>query len=108
MRFMAQRLHFTTRDWMWFCVVLVLAVGWGGHFRYSRWLEENLMKAQPPNVTVEEMKIALSDERQRAESLELENARLNIAIGEVLTREQRDEVEKAKPEWQTLPRGSAS
>jgi hypothetical protein len=85
---------------MWFCVVLVLAVGWGGHFRYSQWLEEHLMRAQPPNVTVEEMKSALSDERQETWKWMGENARLNYAIREVLTREQIEAVEKAKTDWQ--------
>ena len=88
---------------MWFCFVLVLAVGWGGHFRYSVWLEENLMKAQPPNVTVEEMKTALSDERQQEWKLMQENAQLNYAIGKVLTPEQREAVEKAKLEFAELP-----
>ena len=99
---MAQRFHFTTRDWMWFCVVLVLAVGWGGHFRYSQWLEEHLMRAQPVNVTVEEMKSALSDERQRVWKSEQENTRLSQAMGRVLTREQLEAVEKAWADWKPV------
>jgi hypothetical protein len=86
---------------MWFCVVLVLAVGWGGHFRYSRWLEENLMRYRPPDATVEEMKVALNDERQEAWKWQQENARLNHAIGKVLTREQSEAVEQAKVNWQS-------
>ncbi len=85
---------------MWFCVVLVLAVGWGGHFRYSRWLEENLMKYRAPDATVEEMKVALNDERQEVWKWQQENARLSHAIEKVLTREQVEKVEKVKAEWQ--------
>src|SRR5262245_6751577 len=99
---MAQRFQFTTRDWMWFCVVLVLAVGWGGHFRYSQWLNEHLMRAQPINVTVEEMKSALNDERQETWKWLQENARLSYAIREVLTREQIEALEKAKADWQPV------
>ena len=29
------RLNFTTRDWLWFCVVTALAIGWGTHVRYT-------------------------------------------------------------------------
>jgi len=87
---------------MWFCVVLVLAVGWGGHFRYSQWLEEHLMRAQPVNVTVEEMKTALSDARQETSKLWHENAGLNHAIRETLSREQIESLEKAKSDWQPV------
>ena len=40
---MSTRFHFTTRDWIWFCLVFFLAFGWGGHFRYSMWLEDNVV-----------------------------------------------------------------
>ncbi len=85
---------------MWFCLVLVLAVGWGGHFRYSQWLEENLMRYRAPYATVEEMKTALDEERDQTWKWMQENARLNHALGTVLTREQLDEIEKLKAELQ--------
>ncbi len=85
---------------MWFCLVLVLAVGWGGHFRYSQWLEENLMRYRAPDATVEEMKTALDEERDQTWKWMQENARLNHALGTVLTREQLDEIEKLKAELQ--------
>jgi hypothetical protein len=100
---MDQRIRFTTRDWLWFCVVLALAIGRGGHFRYSLWQEENLMKDRPVDITVEEMRSALDTERVRLEEYRLENARLNHAIRKVLTREQQEELEKAKPDWQAVP-----
>jgi hypothetical protein len=100
---MEQRIRFTTRDWLWLCVVLALAFGWGSHFRYTMWFEENLAKDRPIDVTVEQMRNALNDERERMERFRLENARLSYAIRKVLTPEQQADVERAKPDWQTLP-----
>jgi hypothetical protein len=99
---MEQRIRFTTRDWLWLCIVLALAFGWGGHYRYSLWLEENLVKDRPADVTVEEMRTALNDERETAAKLRLENARLDFAIRNVLTPEQQEVVEKAKQQMPKL------
>jgi len=90
---------------MWLCIVLALAIGWGGQFRYYRWLEENLSRDRPANATVEEMRQALDDQRHRAERAELENLKLRVAIQKALTIEQQADVEKAKPEWKTRPAG---
>ena len=91
---------------MWLCVVLALAIGWGGQFRYYRWLEENLSRDRPANATVEEMRVALDAERQRAQELLLEKENLEVAIRRVLSPEQQEAVKKAKPEWKTLPSNS--
>jgi hypothetical protein len=33
------RMNFTTRDWVWFWIVMGLAIGWGTHVRYTAYLE---------------------------------------------------------------------
>jgi hypothetical protein len=101
---MARRLTFTTRDWMWLCVVFALAIGWGGQFRYYRWLEENLSRDRPANATVEEMQEALDAQRNRYYTIELENAQLNGAIQRLeLTAEQQETLKKIMPEWKPTP-----
>jgi hypothetical protein len=33
------RFRFTTRDWIWFCIAVSLAIGWGMHVRYTAYVE---------------------------------------------------------------------
>jgi len=108
---MSKRFNFTTHDWIWFCVVFALALGWGSHFRYSFWLHENM----PPRVvyaTNEELaslQEELSHERQEiASSWSQEiNARqrlyeLEKAIHSVLSDDERQHVEKTTIEYREL------
>ena len=89
---MATRLNFTTRDWMWFCAVLALAFGWGGHFRYSMWREDNLL-AVPPELAAEmtgplnRTQDALNAEREKSNEL-------SYVILKLVAKEHRDKIEK--------------
>jgi hypothetical protein len=38
---MSNRFSFTTRDWLWFCLVFALAMGWVSTFRHNEWLDAN-------------------------------------------------------------------
>ena len=86
--------RYGTRDWFWFSLVLCLAIGWGGHFRYSWWLRRNVLSQRPVIQNEEELRKMLSDAVD-------ENTKLSMdasahAIRETLTKEQRDMLEKRK------------
>src|SRR4051794_41628591 len=101
--YMARRLSFTIRDWMWLCIVLALAIGWGGQFRYYRWLEENLSRNRPVNATVEEMREALEAERHKNQELQVENVVLKSTIQRLdLTAEQQTKLKGIMPGWRPI------
>jgi hypothetical protein len=100
---MATRFHFTTRDWIWFCIVIALAFGWSGHFRYSKWLENNWIASPPYNTlgTTHTHYIYDADlmrERnntiERTSELEVRDEAYKNAISRLLSDEQKKELAK--------------
>ncbi len=99
---MSTHFHFTTRDWMWFCLVFALAIGWGGSFRYNEWLDANTVVvpkgvgiskddvANPLSHTIQ----ALNTEREQ--SRELKYLMLRIMSKEQLEKVRRELAELKK------------
>jgi hypothetical protein len=113
---MASRLNFTTRDWLWFCVVMALAFGWSGHFRYSKWIEDHLVNNPEKAYLYDENElIELKNARERTFSLEVENdalkrecSALMYCINMICTEAQRTEVSKTKLDYLEKPRRTLS
>jgi hypothetical protein len=88
------RLNFTTRDWLWLCVVMALAFGWGSHFRYSEWVEENVVNS-PPTVIADHTLMHDRDLAiERLSHMRNDYDSLIYGIVKVLSPEQRKELEK--------------
>jgi hypothetical protein len=84
---MATRFSFTFRDWTWLCLVMALAIGWGSHFRYTRWLYAN----RPPGgiVSVDRMlESELKTARALQEQSDKEWEELRRALKKVMTPQQ--------------------
>src|SRR5687768_6843026 len=96
---MATRFTFTIRDWFWFSLVLCLAIGWGGHFRYSWWLERNVLSQQPEIQNEEQLRKMLSDTADEAERLRIENIVIEGGLRQMLSKEQMKEFEMHKEQY---------
>jgi hypothetical protein len=84
---------FTLRDWIWFCIVIALAIGWGTHVRYTNHLETYQFHIPSHGELTGLLQSATSDsERYRREL-----SALNVALRKsALTELQRAEIEKKR------------
>jgi hypothetical protein len=97
---MAARIRLTIRDWFWFCVVLALAFGWGGHFRYSAWLEENLIANRSSNFSYDEqLARELKVAREELAQERIFNEAVAYATRRMLDRDDQQELSKLIREY---------
>jgi hypothetical protein len=93
----------TTRDWLWFCVVLFLALGWGAHFRYTQYKDNPVPYKSPPNA--DELQRSLSRMKDHAAEEATKNRALSTALREMretsLTISQRQEIDLKVKEFLT-------
>src|SRR5688500_13907165 len=97
---MASRFTFSTRDWMWLCVVIAMAIGWSGTFRYAEWVEHNYVgSAEQKPVPFPELTKQLDEATGKASVLSIENRALEYGINAALTTEQKAKVHERKSEY---------
>lgn len=93
---------FTTRDWLWFCVVFAVAIGWGTHFRYSRWYDAKAV-ILPSSFSRDELSQPLA-KTQEALIAERETVKeLKFVILELLGRGNQDSIKKARAKYRAMP-----
>lgn len=60
-------MRFTIRDWLWACVVLSLAFGWGSHFRYTRYKDTPVTYKLPTDTSELQQALARMKENKQEE-----------------------------------------
>jgi hypothetical protein len=97
---MATRFRLTIRDWFWFCLVLALAFGWGGHFRYSAWLEQHLIANRSSYFSYDEqLARELKIERAELAQERTYNEAVAYAMRRLLDRDEQQELGKLIREY---------
>lgn len=101
---MSMRFTFTTRDWVWFCMVVAALGGWATHVRYSWWLEDNVVN-HPTTVYVSDETLAgqLNDANEQLMEVKEKYAAAEYAAASIMNSDQRNEFERLKAEF--LKRG---
>jgi len=92
---MPLRFNFSTRDWIWFCIVVALIIGWGSHFRYSWWLEDHVVN-HPTKVYVSDKQLTeqLDDAKEQLMQCKERYAALEYAATSIMNADQRKEFAK--------------
>lgn len=89
---MAARFVFTTRDWMWFCVVFAMAIGWGMHVRYSTLLESPALSTPYTTpIGFDELQQLSNAQRDQLRKIKNENEVLRYAVEQTLKDNQKKE-----------------
>lgn len=98
---MKNRFVFTMRDWLWLCIIIALAGGWGTHVRYSYLFERDLPTYDTP-PSVASIQTELSTERAARFDTMVRLNSLNRAMQNVLSSEQQNQIliEEAKEQAQ--------
>ncbi len=94
---MAFRFHFTSRDWIWFCIVFALAVGWSGHFQYTKWLENNVLHERYASSL--KLRNELSAAHEKAFELKAEVLAVQAALETFCTPGQRKQIEDSRASY---------
>ena len=94
---MPQHFKFSTRDWIWFCIVVALICGWASHVRYSWWLEDNVVN-HPTTIYVsnEQLGEQLNDANELLMECREKCAAVESAATHVMNASQRTEFAKLK------------
>jgi hypothetical protein len=100
---MATRFTYSTRDWFWLSLVLCLAIGWGTQYRYSQWIEDNVVKSnsnQPGSAhALEEAQLELGRLRAKEKLTREDMDATDYAIGLILTESQYEQLRAKRKEW---------
>ena len=73
---------------------MALAFGWGAHYRYSWWLERNVISQQPEIQNEEQLRRMLSDTADENKDVKAELTAMREALAEITTKEQQEEITK--------------
>jgi hypothetical protein len=89
---MPLRFKFSVRDWIWFCLVFALILGWGSHVRYSWWLEDKVIN-HPTKVYVADVKLSEQLDELREELMVCKEkfAAVEYAATSIMNADQRKE-----------------
>ena len=89
---MPLRFNFSTRDWIWFCIVVALILGWGSHVRYSWWLEDNIVN-HPTTIHVSDGQLTeqLHDTQEQLMECKEKYAAVESAAASIMNADQRKE-----------------
>lgn len=85
---------------MWLCVVIAMAIGWSGTFRYAEWVERHYVgSSEQKLVPFPELTKQLDEANGKASVLAIEKLALEYGINTALTTEQKAKVHEHKSEY---------
>jgi hypothetical protein len=92
---MPLRFNFSTRDWIWFCIVVALILGWGSHVRYSWWLEDHVVN-HPTTIHVSDQRLTeqLNDTIEQLMECKEKYAAVENAATSIMNADQKKEFAK--------------